>query len=61
MRADPPKETNMTEQIQAATPLKDVIVFAKKHRIEIEDAQKILDQYGDDLKNASKAARRIAA
>jgi hypothetical protein len=51
----------MTEETTAATPLKDVIVFAKKHRIDIEDAQKILDQYGDDLKNASKAARRIAA
>lgn len=40
---------------------KDVIVFAKKHRIDVEDAQKILEQYGDDRKNADKAARRIAA
>ncbi|CAN7666878.1 hypothetical protein LJR098_002012 [Rhizobium sp. LjRoot98] len=51
----------MPEHDQAVTPLKDVIVFAKKHRIAVEDAQKILDQYGDDIKNASKAARRIAA
>ncbi|WP_156386999.1 hypothetical protein [Rhizobium sp. Root1212] len=34
----------METQQPAATPLKDVIAFAKKHRIEIEDAQKILDQ-----------------
>jgi hypothetical protein len=54
-------ETDMSEQAQAATPLKDVITFAKKHRIEVEDAQKILDQYGGDRKNADKAARRIAA
>lgn len=54
-------ENDMTEQVQAATPLKDVITFAKKHRIEIEDAQKILDEYGDDRKNADKAARRVAA
>lgn len=51
----------MPEHDQAVTPLKDVIVFAKKHRIAVEDAQKILDQNGDDIKNASKVARRIAA
>lgn len=51
----------MTEHDKAVTPLKDVITFAKKHRIEIEDAQKILDEYGDDRKNADKAARRVAA
>ena len=51
----------MTEQTKAATPIIDVITFAKKHRIEIEDAQKILDEYGDDRKNADKAARRVAA
>ncbi|NVD41282.1 MULTISPECIES: hypothetical protein [Ensifer] len=51
----------MSEKTTAATPLNDVKAFAKKHRIEIEDAQTILDQYGDDRKNADKAARRIAA
>jgi hypothetical protein len=51
----------MENQQQAETQRKDVINFAKKHRIEIEDAQKIIAQYGDDRKNADKAARRIAA
>jgi hypothetical protein len=51
----------LSEKTTAATPLNVVKAFAKKHRIEIEDAQKILDQYGDDRKNADKAARRIAA
>ncbi|WP_426131276.1 hypothetical protein [Pararhizobium sp. PWRC1-1] len=51
----------MTEHAQAATPIKDVITFAKKHRIQVDDAQKILDEYGEDRKNADKAARRIAA
>jgi len=50
----------MTEVVQAATPLKDVKAFANKYRIELEDAQKILAQYGDDKKAADKAARQIA-
>ncbi|MDQ0324107.1 hypothetical protein QO002_006314 [Pararhizobium capsulatum DSM 1112] len=50
----------MTIEKPAPAP-KDVITFAKKHRIEIQDAQKILTQFGDDRKNADKAARRIAA
>lgn len=51
----------MNGEKPAVAPLATVKVFAKKHRISIEDAQKILDEYGDDLKSASKAARRIAA
>ncbi|WP_341487380.1 hypothetical protein [Pararhizobium sp. A13] len=53
----------MTDKHQAHAPAKpnDVKVFAKKHRIELEDAQKILDEYGDDRKAADKAARRVAA
>ncbi|MCV9997309.1 hypothetical protein OE766_03530 [Pararhizobium sp. YC-54] len=51
----------MDHQPKPTTASKDVITFAKKHRIEIEDAQNILAQYGDDRKNADKAARRIAA
>jgi hypothetical protein len=56
-----PQETEMTEEIQAATPLADAKVFAKKHRINLEDAQKILDEHGENRKAADKAARRIAA
>lgn len=55
------QETLMDHQPKPTTASKDVITFAKKHRIEIEDAQNILAQYGDDRKNADKAARRIAA
>lgn len=55
------QEIDLSKKTTAATPLNDVKAFAKKHRIEIEDAQTILDQYGDDRKNADKAARRIAA
>lgn len=43
------------------TALRDVKTFANKHRIEIEDAQRILAEFGDDRKAADKAARRIAA
>lgn len=51
----------MTKETKAETPGRDVIAFAKKHRIAMEDAQKILEQFGDDRKAADKAARRIAA
>ncbi len=36
-------------------------VLAKKYRIDIEDAVKILEQHGADKKAVDKAARRIAA
>jgi hypothetical protein len=39
----------------------DPKVLAKKHRISIADAAKIVAQYGADRKAADKAARRIAA
>ncbi len=39
----------------------DATTLAKKHRISVEDAKQIIDQYGDDRKSADKAARRIAA
>ncbi|WP_164491887.1 MULTISPECIES: hypothetical protein [unclassified Rhizobium] len=51
----------MTDNVQATTSLAEAKVFAKKHRIDIEDAQKILDEHGDNRKAADKAARRIAA
>lgn len=38
----------------------DAKTLAKKHRISMEDAAKILDQHGSDRKAADKAARRIA-
>jgi hypothetical protein len=55
------QETKMTEETKAATPLADAKVFAKKHRIELEDAVKILEEHGENRKAADKAARRIAA
>lgn len=53
----------MTDLKQAQTPAKpiDAKVLAKKFRISLEEAQAILDEYGDDKKVAEKAARRIAA
>ncbi len=39
----------------------DVKTLAKKHRISIEDAAKIVAQFGADRKASDKAARRIAA
>ncbi|WP_438755017.1 hypothetical protein [Pararhizobium sp. O133] len=46
---------------EAATPRREIVMFAKKHRIEVEDAEKILEEFGEDKKKADKAARRIAA
>jgi hypothetical protein len=34
--------------------------LAKKHRISVEDAGKILAEHGSDRKAADKAARRVA-
>lgn len=53
----------MTDRKQAETPAKplDVKALAKKFRITVEEAQAILDEYGNDRKAAEKAARRIAA
>ena len=39
----------------------DPVTLAKKHRISVEDAKAIVEQYGSDKKSADKAARRIAA
>lgn len=39
----------------------DPTTLAKKHRITVEDAKAIVEQYGSDRKAADKAARRIAA
>jgi hypothetical protein len=39
----------------------DPKTLAKKHRISVEDAAKIIEQYGADRKASDKAARRIAA
>ncbi|WP_162246349.1 hypothetical protein [Rhizobium sp. Root1204] len=51
----------MPEHDQAVTPLKDVIVFAKKHRIAVEDAQKILDQYGDEMTSKTPPRQRAGS
>ena len=49
----------MTEA-KPSVAAKDVKTFANKHRIEIEDAKKILAEYGHDRKTADRAARRVA-
>ncbi|WP_275783143.1 hypothetical protein [Pararhizobium gei] len=49
----------MTNEKPVAAP-KDVKTFANKHRIDIEDAQRILAQHGDDRKAADREARRVA-
>jgi hypothetical protein len=35
--------------------------LAKKHRISVEEAEKIIAEHGSNRKAADKAARRIAA
>ena len=39
----------------------DAITLAKKHRISVDDAKAIIEQFGSDRKAVDKAARRIAA
>lgn len=58
-----PKETIMTEQhsAPALSHLYDPKVLAKKHRISIDDAVKIIALHGSDRKAIDKAARRVAA
>ncbi|MGO4569457.1 hypothetical protein AB4Z52_31525 [Rhizobium sp. 2YAF20] len=38
----------------------DAVYLAKKHRITMEDAKKIIETHGADRKASDKAARRIA-
>lgn len=38
----------------------DPVYLAKKHRISVEDAKKIIETHGTDRKACDKAARRIA-
>jgi len=38
----------------------DAVAFAKKHRISVEDAKTIIEQYGTDRKSADKEGRRVA-
>lgn len=52
--------TNQQDASASAQPY-DAKTLAKKHRISIEDAEKIIAQYGADRKASDKAARRIAA
>jgi hypothetical protein len=56
-------EIDMTNQQDASASAQpyDAKTLAKKHRISIEDAEKIIAQYGADRKASDKAARRIAA
>jgi len=50
-------------QVQDTSSLEnayDAKTLAKKHRISIEDAAKIVVEYGADRKVCDKASRRIA-
>lgn len=53
----------MTERegASAPAPAYEPKVLAKKFRIPVEDAVKIIDEYGSDRKAIDRAARRIAA
>ncbi len=53
----------MTERegASAPAPVYEPKVLAKKFRITVEEAAKIIAQYGSDRKSIEKAARRIAA
>lgn len=53
----------MTEQQSASAPsyAYDPKVLAKKHRISVDDAVKIIAVHGSDRKAIDKAARRVAA
>ncbi|MGV1754715.1 hypothetical protein [Agrobacterium sp. CG674] len=52
---------NPVSETSTSTKAYDVKTLAKKHRISVEDAAKIIEQYGADRKASDKAARRIAA
>lgn len=53
----------MTEQqgASASTRAYEPKILAKKHRISVEVAAKIIAEHGSDRKAIDKAARRIAA
>lgn len=57
-----PKEKTVSNLNDASASAKsdDVKTLAKKHRISVEDATKIVAQFGADRKACDKAARRIA-
>jgi hypothetical protein len=57
------KEIIMTQQQDAAASAQsyEPKTLAKKHRISVEEAEKIIAEHGSDRKAADKAARRIAA
>jgi hypothetical protein len=49
-----------TMQANASEKPYDAVYLAKKHRISLEDAKKIIEEHGGDRKASDKAARRIA-
>jgi hypothetical protein len=57
-----PKENTVNNLNDASASAKgyDVKTLAKKHRISVEDATKIVAQFGSDRKACDKAARRVA-
>ena len=56
-------EIVMSDTSGAVAPDKpyEAVSLAKKHRISIEDAKAIIEEFGTDRKATDKAARRIAA
>ncbi|WP_173425161.1 hypothetical protein [Pseudorhizobium marinum] len=49
------------QDASASTQSYEPKTLAKKHRISVEEAAKIIAEHGADRKAADKAARRIAA
>lgn len=49
------------EDASASTEPYDAKTLAKKHRIDISEAEKIIAAHGSDRKASDKAARRVAA
>ncbi|WP_195909501.1 hypothetical protein [Rhizobium tubonense] len=50
-----------TMEANASDKAYEAVYLAKKHRISLEDAKKIVEEHGADRKASDKAARRIAA
>lgn len=51
---------SQTKSATAPDQTYDAKTLAKKHRISVDDATKIIEQHGPDRKAVDKAARRVA-
>lgn len=52
--------SNKTDKVIAEAQAYKPVPFAKRHRISVEDAAKILAKHGDNRKSADKEARQVA-